>query len=180
MECALEFKEIIEGQFPQYRERFQRIWSGFLANRSALEQIYGQLPVSVFQADLNATNILLDDEMRFAGVLDFNLCGRDTVLNVLFRELWINFDEDIPDKRENNMYYIEENSEKSLESFLHNLHWRRFLRLYAAGTEGRAAALLVSAAFLVAAPSCPQAGPERSGKGGTNFELDRDGTIAQH
>ena len=121
MECALEFKEIIEGQFPQYRERFQRIWSGFLANRSALEQIYGQLPVSVFQADLNATNILLDDKMRFAGVLDFNLCGRDTVLNVLFRELWINFDEDIPDKRENNMYYIEENSEKSLESFLHNL-----------------------------------------------------------
>ncbi len=121
MECALEFKEIIEGQFPQYIERFQRIWSRFLENRGALEQIYDQLPASVFQADLNAGNILLDDNMRFAGVLDFNLTGRDTAMNVFFRELWINFDEDIPDKRENNMYYVEKNSEQSLQSFLHNL-----------------------------------------------------------
>lgn len=121
MECALEFKEIIEGRFPQYTERFQGIWSDFLANRSALEQIYSQLPVSVFQADLNAANVLLDDDTRFVGVLDFNLCGRDTVLNVLFRELWINFDEDIPDKRENNMYYVERNNEKALQSFLRNL-----------------------------------------------------------
>ena len=59
--------------------------------------------------------------MRFAGVLDFNLSGRDTALNVLFRELWINFDEDIPDKRENNMYYVEKNNEKALQSFLENL-----------------------------------------------------------
>ena len=121
MECALEFKEIIEGRFPQYIERFQRIRSRFLANRGALERIYGRLPVSVFQADLNPGNILLDCNMRFAGVLDLNLTGRDTALNVFFRELWINFDEDIPDKRENNMYYVEENSEKSLRSFLHNL-----------------------------------------------------------
>lgn len=121
MECALEFKEIIEGRFPQYTKRFQGIWAGFLANRSALEQIYSQLPVSVFQSDLNAANILLDDDTRFVGVLDFNLCGRDTVLNVLFRELWINFDEDIPDKRENNMYYVEQNNEKALQSFLRNL-----------------------------------------------------------
>ena len=41
--------------------------------------------------------------------------------NVLFRELWINFDEDSLDKRENNMYYAEENNEASLQSFLHNL-----------------------------------------------------------
>ena len=121
MECALEFKEIIEGRFPQYNERFQRIWSRFLANRGALERIYGRLPVSVFQADLNPGNILLDRDMRFAGVLDLNLTGRDTALNVFFRELWINFDEDIPDKRENNMYYVEENSEKALRSFLDNL-----------------------------------------------------------
>ena len=74
----------------------QGIWSRFLANRSSLERLYSQLPVSVFQADLNPGNILLDADMRFAGVLDFNLSGRDTALNVLFRELWINFDEDDP------------------------------------------------------------------------------------
>ena len=105
----------------RYTERFQRIWSRFLANRGALERIYGRLPVSMFQADLNPGNILLDRDMRFAGVLDLNLTGRDTALNVFFRELWINFDEDIPDKRENNMYYVEENSEKALRSFLDNL-----------------------------------------------------------
>lgn len=121
MKCALEFKEIIEGQLPQYIERFQRIWSRFLANRGALEQIYSQLPASVFQADLNPGNILLDHDMRFAGVLDLNLTGRDTALNVFFRELWINFDEDIPDKRENNMYYVEENSKRALQSFLDDL-----------------------------------------------------------
>lgn len=86
-----------------------------------MERLYSQLPVSVFQADLNPGNILLDADMRFAGVLDFNLSGRDTALNVLFRELWINFDEDIFDKRENNMYYVEKNSEKALQSFLENL-----------------------------------------------------------
>ena len=121
MECALEFKEIIEKQFPEYRKRFQQIWDSFLANRDALGQIYGQLPASVFQADLNPTNILLDDDLRFVGVLDFNLCGRDAVLNVLFRELWINFDEDSLDKRKNNMYYAEKNNEAALQSFLHNL-----------------------------------------------------------
>ena len=121
MECALEFKGVIEEQLPQYTQRFHGIWSRFLANRGSLERLYSQLPVSVFQADLNPGNILLDADMRFAGVLDFNLSGRDTALNVLFRELWINFDEDIPDKRENNMYYVEKNNEKALQSFLENL-----------------------------------------------------------
>ena len=51
-----------------------------------LEPIYKKLPASVFQADLNASNILLDDEDRFVGVYDFNLCGREVFLNYLMRE----------------------------------------------------------------------------------------------
>lgn len=44
------------------------------------------MPTSVFQADLNPSNILLDNNSKFAGVLDFNLCGKDVFLNYLFRE----------------------------------------------------------------------------------------------
>jgi hypothetical protein len=40
----------------------------------------------VFQADLNPTNILLDDAGKFVGVYDFNLCGRDVFLNYIMRE----------------------------------------------------------------------------------------------
>ncbi len=63
-------------------------------NRNELEQIYFKLPTSVFQADLNSTNLLLDDNGRFAGVFDFNLCGRDVFLNYLFREIHWQYDEE--------------------------------------------------------------------------------------
>ncbi len=51
-----------------------------------LEPIYKQLPTSVFQADLNSTNLLLDEKGDFVGVYDFNLCGKEEILNYLMRE----------------------------------------------------------------------------------------------
>ena len=51
--------------------------------------MYSALPFSCFQGDLNESNILLDENGRFAGLLDFNLCGREPVLNYAVREaLW--------------------------------------------------------------------------------------------
>lgn len=121
MECAVGFKEIIEEEVPQYRERFQRIWDAFLKNKEELSHVYHQLPTSVFQADLNESNILLDKDLRFAGVLDFNLCGRETVLNMLFRDAFVNFDEEIPDEAENNAFYVDGISEKAYAVFMDNL-----------------------------------------------------------
>lgn len=57
-------------------------------NRAALEKCYAGLPTSVFQADLNDTNVLLDDLGNFAGIYDFNLAGKDVFLNYLFREIY--------------------------------------------------------------------------------------------
>ena len=66
----------------------ERIWRLWTDNRAALEPIYKTLPVSVFQADLNLTNILVDDSGDFVGICDFNLCGREVFLNYLMRETY--------------------------------------------------------------------------------------------
>ena len=86
LENALNWKACADALPPACREQVERIWRLWTENRSALEPIYHQLPSSVFQADLNASNILLDEEGRFVGVYDFNLCGREVFLNYLMRE----------------------------------------------------------------------------------------------
>ncbi len=86
LENALEWKKHADTLPGKFREQAERIWQMWTANRAALEPIYRQLPTSVFQADLNPTNILLDDAGKFVGVYDFNLCGRDVFLNYIMRE----------------------------------------------------------------------------------------------
>ena len=86
LDNALTWKEYADKLPEAFREQTDRIWRLWTDNRAALEPVYRQLPTSVFQADLNASNILLDDAGRFVGVYDFNLCGRDVFLNYLMRE----------------------------------------------------------------------------------------------
>ncbi len=70
-----------------FQPQVARIWERWQDNRAFLEKEYHRLPASVFQADLNSTNVLLDDNGRFAGIMDFNLAGREVFLNYLFREV---------------------------------------------------------------------------------------------
>lgn len=86
LENALAWKESAEALPEVFREQVGRIWRLWTENRAALEPIYRQLPSSVFQADLNASNILLNEADEFVGVCDFNLCGREVFLNYLIRE----------------------------------------------------------------------------------------------
>lgn len=86
LENALSWKEYAEMLPDEFREQVQRIWLLWDENRKALEPVYKTLPTSVFQADLNPSNILLDETGKFVGVYDFNLCGKDVFLNYLFRE----------------------------------------------------------------------------------------------
>lgn len=86
LENALAWKEYADTLPGGFQEQTERIWRLWTENRAALEPIYKKLPTSIFQADLNASNILLDDEGRFVGVYDFNLCGREVFLNYLMRE----------------------------------------------------------------------------------------------
>lgn len=87
LEVALEWKKTADSLPEKFRTQTERIWRLWTENRDRLEKVYHTLPTSVFQADLNSTNILLDDEEKFVGVFDFNLCGRDVFLNYLIREI---------------------------------------------------------------------------------------------
>ena len=88
LENALNWKKYADTLPQEVQEQVQRIWRLWTENRKQLEAIYHELPSSVFQADLNPTNILVDDSGAFAGVFDFNLCGREVFLNYLFREIF--------------------------------------------------------------------------------------------
>lgn len=91
---ALEWKAVADVLPRVFQEQVQRIWRRWADNYSELRSIYGRLPASVFQADLNPTNLLIDDDGEFRGVWDFNLCGREVYLNYLFREVWWIADEE--------------------------------------------------------------------------------------
>ncbi len=95
LENALEWKKLGEALPAEFTEQVERIWKLWCVNREALEKIYHGLPTSVFQADLNSTNLLIDEEGRFRGVLDFNLCGREVFLNYLMRENYDSFEKEI-------------------------------------------------------------------------------------
>ncbi len=86
MENALDWYGYASSLPAEFQPQIQRIWQRWNENRRELEVIYSHLPTSVFQADLNPTNILMDENDRFIGVFDFNLCGRDVFLNYFFRE----------------------------------------------------------------------------------------------
>lgn len=86
LEQALEWKSYAETLPDEFQPQINRIWKLWTDNRNALEPLYKQLPTSIFQADLNSTNVLIDDNGNFVGVFDFNLCGKDVFLNYMFRE----------------------------------------------------------------------------------------------
>ena len=88
LEVAMDWKKYADTLPGGFREQTNRIWQRWMDNRRELEMIYHKLPTSVFQADLNSSNILLDESGDFVGVIDFNLCGRDVLLYYLFREVY--------------------------------------------------------------------------------------------
>ena len=70
----------------KYSAQVERIWNNWLKARNDLEKIYHKLPVSVFQADINETNVLLDEDGIFKGVYDFNIGGREVYINYLIHQ----------------------------------------------------------------------------------------------
>ena len=94
LENALEWREYADHLPETFSAQVQRIWKLWNENRDVLKEIYGRLPTSVFQADLNPTNLLVDGNGKFMGICDFNLCGRDVFLNYLMRENYGDFEKE--------------------------------------------------------------------------------------
>ena len=116
MENALEWKKAADTLPKEFSSQVLRIWSLWNSNRESLKEIYSRLPTSVFQADLNPSNLLVDRNGAFKGIYDFNLCGRDVFLNYLMRENHNDFEKEIGMIREalriSAAYYVFSEEEK--------------------------------------------------------------------
>lgn len=54
--------------------------------RARIQKRLEELPRCVFQGDLNPSNLLVDSEGRFCGIIDFNLFGTDVNINCFLNE----------------------------------------------------------------------------------------------
>lgn len=140
LENALEWKKLADALPEEFSGQARRIWRLWCDNREELAKIYPILPTSVFQADLNSTNLLIDEEGIFRGVFDFNLCGKDVFLNYLMRE---NSAETIPEAlRIACGYYTFSDPEKEaalpLYRCLKPLWWSSVSALRKAGDDAKA------------------------------------------
>lgn len=57
LENALAWKEYADTLPGAFHDQIERIWRLWTENRTALEKVYGNLPASVFQANLNPSNM---------------------------------------------------------------------------------------------------------------------------
>lgn len=54
--------------------------------RKSLKDRYKKLPEKNFQADLNSTNIMVDNNLRFKGIIDYNISGMEKIINYSLAE----------------------------------------------------------------------------------------------
>lgn len=108
-ECAVAFVDHIRQNLPAHLPRAEALLKLFYQRQSELRAVYASLPASCFQADLNDSNILLDEDMQFAGLIDFNLCGREPVLNYAVREaLWAVTDPRLIGENNSRLYFYDD------------------------------------------------------------------------
>jgi len=79
-ENAEFFCDTVREKYPQYTEYINKIWDKYIENRTRFEPVYYNLPKAVIQGDLNGTNVLVNDDGEFVGLIDFNLSGTESVL----------------------------------------------------------------------------------------------------
>ena len=81
--------------------------------------------MSCFQADLNDSNLLLDSKNQFVGLIDFNLSGKEPVLNYTVRTaLWKIHDRRLSDENNGDSktyWYHKEMDDLRIQLFLQNI-----------------------------------------------------------
>lgn len=76
----------------QYDELAERLIGANQYGREKIENYLQQLPRCVYQGDLNESNLLIDEQGAFKGIIDFNMFGTEVNINCFLNET---------------MYYIE-------------------------------------------------------------------------
>ena len=122
-ECAEKFVQYVREHLPRFLPRAEELLALFRRRQAELREIYHTLPTSCFQGDLNESNILLDENGKLAGLIDFNLCGREPVLNYVVREaLWAVYDRCLFGEDDSRLcYYDKSLDDIRIRSFLRNI-----------------------------------------------------------
>ncbi len=122
-ECAEQFFDFVKKELPEYCSRAEKLLDLFYKNQEELRKIYASLPVSCFQGDLGSNNVLINAQYGFEGLIDFNLCGMEPVLNYSVRAaLWQIWEERLFDSSGRWLFlYDEELDKRRIDAFLRNL-----------------------------------------------------------
>ncbi len=122
-ECAIAFVKYIRENLPAHLPRAEALLEMFYQRQKELSEVYTFLPTSCFQADLNDSNILLDENNHFVGLIDFNLCGKEPILNYAVREaLWGVSDKRLFGEKGSRLYFYDETlDELRIKLFLENV-----------------------------------------------------------
>jgi len=126
-ECAIAFTDYVRENLPAYSKRAESLLKLYFKCQDELRAVYHLLPTSCFQADLNDGNILLDDDNNFVGLIDFNLCGKEPVLNYAVREaLWGISDNRLIGEDDSRYYFYDRELEDlRISLFLENIGYIR-------------------------------------------------------
>ena len=117
-ECAVAFVDYIRENIPAFLPRAEALLELYYQRQEELRTVYSMLPTSCFQADLNDSNILLDGDLNFVGLIDFNLCGKEPILNYAVREaLWGVSDKRLFGEKDCRLYFYD----KELDNLRMNL-----------------------------------------------------------
>ena len=124
-ECAVAFVNYVRENIPAYLPRAEALLKLFYKSQADLREVYYSLPTSCFQADLNDSNILLDNDNNFVGLIDFNLCGKEPILNYAVREaLWNISDKRLFGENDSRLYlYDKELDNLRISLFLENIKY---------------------------------------------------------
>ena len=120
---ALFFVDYIRQNLPAHLSRAEALLELYYQRQEELLTVYPLLPTSCFQADLNDSNILLDENNQFVGLIDFNLCGKEPILNYAIREaLWNVADNRLFGEKDRRLYFYDEELDKlRIKLFLENI-----------------------------------------------------------
>lgn len=116
---GLAVRDFVYKELPAFRDRMDRLMELFYKNQEQLRMVYYELPTSCFQADLNYTNILLDENNNFAGVIDFNLCGREVNLNYAVRAaMWMAYESRFCGENDEYLFHYDEELDEARDAII--------------------------------------------------------------
>lgn len=102
-ECVETFGALVKEHAPHFLPRWEKTLALFEENKRKLAEMYGKLPTSVFQSDHFGDNLVLDEKGHFKGVIDYNLAGTDTAINVFLYTVLFGYHYNVPQPQDSDM-----------------------------------------------------------------------------